>query len=135
MIVEDDTDWLHSNLSCIPDVRYVNETQNSSACARGHGQTSFVEKSSYSEKKRQRDNSDQKRQRERERYSSMTNEQKYVCLQNMREYKKKVREHNSPLITPRCTPSMQPQSSKINPSGIVFLRYIVLHVFTYDIYL
>jgi hypothetical protein len=129
MIDEDHSDWLHSNLEGIPDVIVANELQDMTGPEGGHGQISFIEKSQYSDKKRQRDSSDQKRQRQRERYSSMTDEQKYRCLQNIREYKKKVRGQKSPFITPSSTPVVQTQASKINPAGIVCPRYIVLNMF------
>ena len=122
MLDEDANDWLHTNLSCIPQFTSVQEIQNVPTSNGGHGQRSFVERSAYSEKKRQRDSSEQKRQRERERYAAMSDGQKEVCLHNNRQYKKMVREHNSPFMSSPATPVMQTQSSKINQTGIVFIH-------------
>ena len=119
MLDEDNSDWLHSNLTCIPQFRPFKEPQNVSTSDGGHGQRSFVEKNGYSEKKRLRDSSEQKRQRERERYSSMSKGEKDVCLHNNRQYKKLLRQHNSPSIASQLTPVMQTQTSRINRPGIL----------------
>ena len=125
MLDGDHSDWLHSNLTFISHVKSGQDLQNGSTSAGGHGQKSFAEKSEYCSKKRQRDSSDQKRQRERDRYSSMTDGEKEICLRKKREYKKLVRENSSPLITSHCTPYMQAQPCKTNPTGTAGHMHIV----------
>jgi hypothetical protein len=118
LVGEDDSDWLHSNPSSIPHVRSLEEMQNGSTSAGGHAQKSFIERPTYSEKKRQRDSSEKKRQRQRERYSAMTDGQKETFLHNNREYKKRFWKQNSALVTSPCTHVMQTEPFQLNPTGI-----------------
>jgi hypothetical protein len=111
---EDDSDWLHSNFTVMRSARSVQELRNMSTPTSFHGEESFAEKCTNSEKKRQQASSEHKQQRERERYSSMTNVQKEIWLQNNRRHKKLTREHNSPLVTPRRNTDMQTGPSNNN---------------------
>ncbi|KAM0837799.1 hypothetical protein ACQ4PT_061397 [Festuca glaucescens] len=75
MLDDDSSDWLHKNGA------YMRKVSTSSGL---HGQDNFVTKSSYSEKKRQRDCSEETRQRHRERYSLMPDGQRNARLQKNR---------------------------------------------------
>jgi hypothetical protein len=55
----------------------------------------------------------------------MTDGEKEICLRKKREYKKLVRENSSPLITSHCTPYMQAQPCKTNPTGTAGHMHIV----------
>jgi hypothetical protein len=49
----------------------------------------------------------------------MTDGDKEIFLRNNREYKKLVQEKDSPLTTSRCTPVIQIQPRKTNPTCIL----------------
>lgn len=130
MLDDDDSDWLHRNGTYMRDMRSLEEQQNMSTSFGPHDQDSFLTKSAYSEKKRQHDSSEQTRQRHRERYSLMPDEQRDICLQKNRVYKKSLRDTRTKFdqeyivaattgstITSHCTPIIQAQSSKNQPTG------------------
>ena len=102
-LADDDTDWLHSNLTYQRDTRFVEEFQNLS--------------------KRSRDSYEKKRQHDRDMYSSMTGEEKEVWLHKNREYKKSIREtstsshHNDIAFT---TPG-----STIEQTGLFIYLFIL----------
>ena len=121
---DDDSDWLHRNLTYVRDMRFVGELQNLSSSEGLHGQESYVKSANY-KKKRSRDYFDSKQQRDRERYSLMTNEDRNALLHKNREYKKCIRETKT--SSPQNDDVVATTGSAINLTGIlIFIHGLII---------
>jgi hypothetical protein len=135
MLDDDENDWLHRNGTYMRDLRSIEELHNMSTSSGFHGEESYLSKSAYDERKRQRDSSEETRQRNRERYSLMPSGQRDSRLHKNREYKKSIRTTSTPsehkdiepaTISFPCTPIIRPQPSNNRPTGILSIKHGVL---------